>query len=120
MERIHTVILVLVIATVAGACGDSANTPTGSSSSPAGAASLASLAGTYSCARGADDPTTARLKADGTMTLTFPGGETSAPSVWSVEGSKGRFGTVDEGEEFTVQDGKIVFGDGTICSKQAA
>lgn len=120
MERIQRIAALMVIAIAAGACGGS-DKPSASDSSPSStqAITMSSLAGTWECARGSDDPTTARLNADGTMTMTFPDGATAPPGPWSIDGDQGRFGTESDGESFTVEDGKIVFGDETVCTKKS-
>ena len=76
-----------------------------------------SIAGTYNCLQpGASDPDIVELQEDGTLTITHPDGVTEAPGTWSVDGDQGAFGPEVEGEPFTVEEGDLLFEDGTVCT----
>lgn len=82
------------------------------SPTPGGAASIV---GTWNCgppeAPGAD---LVEIRADGTVTVTPPGGEPGAPMAWSVEGNRGSF----DGDPFTIETvDRLVFDDGFVCTR---
>lgn len=87
--------------------------PDGTVCTPAGEASIA---GRYQCgpAGATSDLDIVELRPDGTLTITHPDGLVEA-GTWSGDSSGGVFGG-EGGESFIVEDGRLLFADGYVCT----
>lgn len=87
--------------------------PDGTICTPAGEASIA---GRYQCGpEGAtSDLDMVELAADGTLTITHPDGAVET-GTWSGDSSGGVFGG-EGGESFIVENGRLRFADGFVCT----
>ena len=77
-----------------------------------------SIAGRYACLQpGASEADDVELREDGTLTISQPALGSSVEGTWSMEGGAGVFTVEGQDEPFTIDDERLVFEDGTICTK---
>jgi len=91
--------------------------PTPSPTPAPSATPASSIVGTYLCGPPeARDQDKVEVRADGTVTITQPGGE-PGQGTWSVQGNRGFFnpGTSEE-DPFTIDGDRLVFDDGFVCN----
>lgn len=106
----------MAVALLVGAFGGDSTEKTPTAGNSTG---NASIVGRYNCQQpGATEQDLIELQADGKLKIT-QGGQT-VEGTWSAQGSSGAFGPgTPEEEKFTIQEGRLVFGDGTVCTKAA-
>lgn len=109
------IVAVATALTLAG-CGD--DDDAGDASNGSGG----SIAGTYLCGPpGEPEVDTATLDDDGTVTIRptstgDAGSDDAAEGTWSVDGDRGTFTFDGRSDPFSVNDGRIEFDDGFVCT----
>jgi hypothetical protein len=78
----------------------------------------ASIVGRYDCQQpGASETDDVELREDGTLTISQPALGSSVEGTWSLEGNAGVFTIEGADEPFSIDGNRLVFDDGTICTK---
>jgi hypothetical protein len=102
---------VMTVALLLVACTPATEAPASATPSAGG-----SIAGRYDCQQpGASETDLVELREDGTVTITQ--GESAVQGTWSVDGDSGAFTVEGQDDPFTVEEDRLVFEDGTVCTK---